>query len=126
MGKGEIARYEQFLLFPQCFQKACFRGASKGVIVCEWVEIRLQILCCLLSDLFCLQNEYLCFHISAVRIEKNLSDFYREELHVHGIFLKPKQIPCSLHDWLNFRSTRVADFFSNLIDWFSRLSTIYI
>ena len=31
MGKGEIARYEQFLLFPQCFQKACFPGASKGV-----------------------------------------------------------------------------------------------
>ena len=23
VGKGEIARYEQFLLFPQCFQKAC-------------------------------------------------------------------------------------------------------
>ena len=22
-GKGEIARYEQFLLFPQCFQKVC-------------------------------------------------------------------------------------------------------
>ena len=22
-GKGEIARYEQFLLFPQCFQKIC-------------------------------------------------------------------------------------------------------
>ena len=36
MGKGEIARYEQFLLFPQCFQKACFPGASKGVIVWEW------------------------------------------------------------------------------------------
>ena len=32
-GKGEIARYEQFLLFPQCFQKACFPGASKGVVV---------------------------------------------------------------------------------------------
>ena len=29
VGKGEIARYEQFLLFPQCFQKACFPGASK-------------------------------------------------------------------------------------------------
>ena len=28
MGKGEIAPYEQFLLFPQCFQKACFPGAS--------------------------------------------------------------------------------------------------
>ena len=35
--KGEIARYEQFL-FPQCFQKACFPGASKGVIVWEWVN----------------------------------------------------------------------------------------
>ena len=23
VGKEEIARYEQFLLFPQCFQKAC-------------------------------------------------------------------------------------------------------
>ena len=33
VGKGEIACYEQFLLFPQCFQKACFPGASKGVIV---------------------------------------------------------------------------------------------
>ena len=38
MEKGEIARYEQFLLFPQCFQKACFSGASKGVIVWEWVN----------------------------------------------------------------------------------------
>ena len=23
MGNGEIARYEQFLLFPQCFHKTC-------------------------------------------------------------------------------------------------------
>ena len=23
VGKGEIARYEQFLFFPQCFQKTC-------------------------------------------------------------------------------------------------------
>ena len=38
MGKGEIAHYEQFLLFLQCFQKACFPGASKGVIVWEWVK----------------------------------------------------------------------------------------
>ena len=37
VGKGEIARCEQFLLFLQCFQKACFLGASKGVIVWEWV-----------------------------------------------------------------------------------------
>ena len=38
VGKGEIARYEQFLLFPQCFKKACFPGASNGVIVWEWVN----------------------------------------------------------------------------------------
>ena len=24
VGKGEIARYEQFLLFPRCFQKTCY------------------------------------------------------------------------------------------------------
>ena len=42
VGKGEVARYEQFLLFPQCFQKACFSGASNGVIVWEWVK-HLQI-----------------------------------------------------------------------------------
>ena len=40
MEKEEIARYEQFLLFPQCFQKACFQGASKGVIVWEWVKLQ--------------------------------------------------------------------------------------
>ena len=38
VGKGEIARHEQFLLFPQCFQKACFPGESKGVTVWEWVK----------------------------------------------------------------------------------------
>ena len=27
--KGEIARYEQILLFPQCFQKTCFPGGVK-------------------------------------------------------------------------------------------------
>ena len=38
VGKGEIARYEQFLLFPQCFQKFFFSlGASNGVIEWEWV-----------------------------------------------------------------------------------------
>ena len=38
VGKGEIARYDQFLLFQQCFQKVCFPGASKGVIEWEWVN----------------------------------------------------------------------------------------
>ena len=39
VGKGEIARYEQFLLFLQCLQKACFPGMSKGVIVWEVVKV---------------------------------------------------------------------------------------
>ena len=44
MGKGEIARYEQFLLFPQCFQKACFPGVSKDVNVWEWVNMLLLVI----------------------------------------------------------------------------------
>ena len=39
VGKGKIARYEQFLLFPQPFRKAYFPGASIGVIVWEWVKV---------------------------------------------------------------------------------------
>ena len=42
VGEGEIACYKQFLLFPQCFQKACFPGGSKGVIVWEWVNYNLD------------------------------------------------------------------------------------
>ena len=29
VGKGEIAHYEQFLLFPQCFQSLSVLDASK-------------------------------------------------------------------------------------------------
>ena len=47
LGKGEIARNKQFLLFPECFQKACFPGASKGVIVWEWVNALPSLLLCL-------------------------------------------------------------------------------
>ena len=39
VGKGEIARYEQFFLFPQCFQKACFRGVSNGLIDMEIISL---------------------------------------------------------------------------------------
>ena len=40
--KTDIPRYDQFLLFPQGFLKACFPGASKGVIVWEWVIKHMQ------------------------------------------------------------------------------------
>ena len=29
VGKGEIAHYHQFLLFPQCFQKTCTQTCEK-------------------------------------------------------------------------------------------------
>ena len=53
VGKEEIAHYEQFLLFPQCFQKVCFPRASKGVIVWEWVN--------------CLSNFYLFINLCSSR-----------------------------------------------------------
>ena len=63
MGKGEIVCYVQFHLFPQCFQKACFPGASKGVIVWEWVKILINECIDTLYDknsvtrsLFCSEN----------------------------------------------------------------------
>ena len=35
VGKGEIARYEQFLLFPRCFQKTCTADTLKPGLVWE-------------------------------------------------------------------------------------------
>ena len=34
-GKGEIARNEQFLLFPQCFKKTCTADTCKPGLVWE-------------------------------------------------------------------------------------------
>ena len=39
VGKGEIARYEQFLLFPQCFQKTCTADKYKPGIVWERANV---------------------------------------------------------------------------------------
>ena len=38
VGKGEIARYEQFLLFPQCFQKTNTADTYKTGFVWERVN----------------------------------------------------------------------------------------
>ena len=38
MGKGEIARNEQFLLFPKCFQKTCNADTKKTGLVWERVK----------------------------------------------------------------------------------------
>ena len=36
--KEKLLVMSNFSFFPQCFQKACFPGASKGVTVWEWVN----------------------------------------------------------------------------------------
>ena len=38
MGNGEIARYEQFLIFPQCFLKTCSADMYKPGLVWERVK----------------------------------------------------------------------------------------
>ena len=35
VGKGEIGRYEQFLLFPHCFQKICTADTEKPGLLWE-------------------------------------------------------------------------------------------
>ena len=40
--KGEIARNEQFLLFPQCFQMSCIPDTLKPGLVWERVNISLK------------------------------------------------------------------------------------
>ena len=42
VGKGEIACYEQFLLFQHCFQKACFPGVSKVSLYGNGLTLHLQ------------------------------------------------------------------------------------
>ena len=41
VGKGEIARNEQFLLFPQCFQKVCAVDRYKPGFVWERVNLHM-------------------------------------------------------------------------------------
>ena len=38
VGKGEIARYEQFLLFPKCFQRTLSADTQKPGLVWERVN----------------------------------------------------------------------------------------
>ena len=69
VGKGKIARYEQFLLFPQCFQKACFPGASKGVVVWEWVNLAVCLALYRTLPTLTLSKTSPCFfYLSAVQV----------------------------------------------------------
>ena len=44
MGKGKIARFEQFLLFPRCFQKTFTADTKKPGLVWESVKAKLKFL----------------------------------------------------------------------------------
>ena len=44
VGKGEIARYEQFLLFPRCFQKTCTETCKTKSLFWKWL-IYLVLIC---------------------------------------------------------------------------------
>ena len=46
VGKGEIARYQQFLLFPQCFQKTCTADTTEQTFCfANWVQNKGPYLC---------------------------------------------------------------------------------
>ena len=50
VGKGEIARYEQFLLFPQCFQKACVKRCGNGLTDRSFLSWVLLFISCMESQ----------------------------------------------------------------------------
>ena len=44
--KGEIARYEQFRLFPQCFQESCIADTEITGLVSERVKlVQIESIC---------------------------------------------------------------------------------
>ena len=75
---GEIARYEQFLLFPQCFQKGCFPGASKGVVVWEWVNF-------LPNDKILEQSKFKTFADNKINVTKKLKFVLGRSENIVGI-----------------------------------------
>ena len=95
VGKGEIARYKQFLLFPPCFQKAGLPGASKDVIVWEWVKL-VQT-----ESIFRQQSKCL------LQIKKLIGKVENADYR-HSIFFRPLHFPkasfpglLNLRIWLN-------------------------
>ena len=57
VGKGEIAHYKQFLLFPHCFQKTCSADTLKKGFVWErieysiyrWIILHCGSVCCFMN-----------------------------------------------------------------------------
>ena len=57
VGKGEIARYEQFILFLQFFQKTCTADTQKPGLVWERVKKASEVI-----DLWAKEHAYHCYY----------------------------------------------------------------
>ena len=71
VGKGEIARYKQFLLFPQCFQETC-TADTIGQTVCfaNWVQIKGSLsMLCVAPGAFIRRNTVFSINYRAMWIE---------------------------------------------------------
>ena len=100
MGKGEIAHYEQFLLFPQCFQKACFPRASKRVIVWEWVNIQSEDTVWKTFPETSKMSFFFCLKFSCLK--KRLMYSLSTLKNVLSLFLYLESFECyTTFDWLN-------------------------
>ena len=97
MGKGEIVRYEQFLLFPLCFQKARFPGASKGVIVWEWVTLQE----------FALVTVYLLCSFNPLSNGKLFRLFYIENVFMNQIMKITYERGYAQLDWSNSKDINI-------------------
>ena len=85
MGKGALARYEQFLLFPQCFQKACFPGASlceNGLTLNSLPRLNQQIFrfFLLFRRTFCHFHQIQNCRLQTLSVWKSLKLFVRERV----------------------------------------------
>ena len=121
VGKGEIACYEQFLLFEQCFQKACFPGASKGVIVWEWDNYRVKQFVAKCGSSLCYQQmingaelslkmRKIC-HLHTILTEvylKKLAVLFTEALHHHLTYLHNERLfQCYFLIWSSVKTRSV-------------------
>ena len=66
-GKRKNCSLRAISLFPQCFQKSCFPGVSKGVIVWKWVKLNTGYL----ADInkLTLSQTSPGFNVSVVRVQ---------------------------------------------------------
>ena len=85
MGKGEIARYEQFLLFQQCFQRLSVVDASKWVSS-EW-GVNLSILV-QSSEQFYLQSRLQSFSNREYKREEFNVKTGRFQFMINQIFIR--------------------------------------